>query len=133
MTVHSTAHENGGHSLRRLMLLRVIIVTFLLGIAAFIQIKGSQQLQVERFSPIYTIIIATYVLSLLYIFFLRFIKNLIINIYIQGLCDVTIITVLVYVTGGINSVYTVLYNLVIIYAALFLIHVKTLTQGLCFG
>ena len=120
MTVHSTAHENSDHSLRRLMLLRVIIVTFLLGIAAFIQIKGSQQLQAERFSPIYTIIIATYVLSLLYIFFLKFIKNPIINIYIQGLCDVTIITVLVYVTGGINSVYTVLYNLVIIYAALFL-------------
>ena len=120
MTVHSTEHENGGHSFRRLMFLRVIIVTLLLGIAAFIQIKGSQQLQPERFSPIYTIIIATYVLSLLYIFFLRVIKNLIINIYIQGLCDVTIITVLVYVTGGVNSVYSVFYNLVIIYSALFL-------------
>ena len=120
MTAHSTEHENGGHSFRRLMFLRVIIVTLLLGIAAFIQIKGSQQLQPERFSPIYTIIIATYVLSLLYIFFLRVIKNLIINIYIQGLCDVTIITVLVYVTGGVNSVYSVFYNLVIIYSALFL-------------
>jgi len=112
--------ENTGHRLRRLMLLRVIVVTFLLGIAAFIQVKGSQQLQAEFFAPIYSIVIAIYVLSLLYILFLKIIKGLSINIYTQALCDVTVITVLVYVTGGINSVYSSLYNLVIIYSALLL-------------
>ncbi|MBW1829016.1 MAG: hypothetical protein JRI74_06315, partial [Deltaproteobacteria bacterium] len=120
MTAKSILQNKSDHGLRRLMLLRVIVVTFLLGIAAFIQVKSSQALQAEIFAPIYSIIIATYVLSLLYILFLKVIKNLSINIYIQGVCDVTIITVLVYVTGGINSVYSALYNLVIIYSALFL-------------
>ncbi len=120
MTEESIPQNKSENGLRRLMLLRVIVVTFLLGIAAFIQVKSSQALQAEIFAPIYSIIIATYILSLLYILFLKVIKNLRINIYIQGVCDVTIITVLVYVTGGIDSVYSALYNLVIIYSALFL-------------
>jgi two-component system sensor histidine kinase PilS (NtrC family) len=120
MTAKSIPQNKSDHGLRRLMLLRLIVVTFLLGIAAFIQVKSSQALQTEIFAPIYSIIIATYVLSLLYILFLKVIKNLSINIYIQGVCDVTIITVLVYVTGGINSVHSALYNLVIIYSTLFL-------------
>lgn len=120
MTDQSTQEENTGHKLRRLMLLRVIVVTFLLGIAAVIQFKGFQHLQAELFAPIYSIIIAIYALSLLYILFLKIIKHFRTNITIQGLCDVTIITVLVYMTGGINSVYSALYNLVIIYSALYL-------------
>lgn len=120
MTDKAMRQKTAGHRLRRLMFLRVIVVTFLLGIAAFIQVKGSQQLQAEFFAPIYSIIIAIYVLSLVYILFLKVIKGLSINIYTQALCDVTVITILVYVTGGINSVYSALYNLVIIYSALLL-------------
>lgn len=120
MTENSTSQNKSDRGLRRLMLLRVIVVTFLLGIAAFIQVKGSQALQPEIFAPIYSIIIATYILSFLYVLSLKVITNVKINVYIQGLCDVTIITVLVYVTGGINSVYSALYSLVIIYSALFL-------------
>jgi two-component system sensor histidine kinase PilS (NtrC family) len=36
------------------------------------------------------------------------------------MCDVTLITVLVYVTGGVESIYSILYPLVIIYSVLFL-------------
>ena len=63
------------------MLLRVIVVTFLLGIAAFIQVKSSQALQAKIFAPIYSIIIATYILSLLYILFLKaiFFKHAVLN------------------------------------------------------
>jgi two-component system sensor histidine kinase PilS (NtrC family) len=59
-------------------------------------------------------------LSIIYVLLLKVIKSIRLNLYIQALCDVLLITRLVYVTGGINSVYAALYNLVIIYAALFL-------------
>ncbi len=119
MTDKSIQREISRRSILRLMFIRLIVVTFLLGIAAFLQVKEFQQ-QVKIFSPIYSIIIATYVLSFLYIVFLKIIKKSQLNIYAQAICDVSIITVLVYVTGGINSVYIALYNLVIIYSALFL-------------
>ncbi len=106
--------------LRKLLFLRVIVTTFLLGIAAFIQIKGSTQLPEGFLFNIYTIIIVTYVLSIWYSLLQRWVRRIRTNIYIQAFCDVVVITVLVYVTGGVYSVYAVLYNLVIIYATLFL-------------
>jgi len=102
------------------MLLRVVVVTFPLGVAAFIQIKGTHPLLFRSIPHVSAIIIVTYILSLLYIFILKRSKSLKINIYIQAFCDVVVITMLVYVTGGIESVYSVLYQFVIIYSALFL-------------
>lgn len=106
--------------LRRLMFFRVVIVTFLLGVTAFIQIRGTESLTAASLSWVYIIIIATYLLSFLYLVLLRTIKIIEVSVYVQVICDVTLITVLVYVTGGIESVYSVLYPLVIIYSALFL-------------
>ncbi|MDY6990204.1 MAG: ATP-binding protein [Thermodesulfobacteriota bacterium] len=105
--------------LRRLMFFRVVIVTFLLGVTAFIQIKGTESLTAASLSWVYIIIIATYLLSFLYLVLLKTIKIIEVNVYVQVICDVSLITVLVYVTGGIESVYSVLYPLVIIYSALF--------------
>jgi PAS domain S-box len=102
------------------MFLRVVIVTFLLGIAAFIQVKGTETLSGISFRSVYFIILLTYILSFLYLFLLKIIKSLGWNIYIQSLSDVTLITALVYVTGGVESTYSVFYILVIIYSALFL-------------
>ncbi|MFH1674539.1 MAG: ATP-binding protein [Pseudomonadota bacterium] len=102
------------------MFFRVAIVTFLFGIAAFIQIKGTESLPAPSLTSVYFIITTTYFLSFLYLILLKRIKSLKINVYIQAICDVTLITVLVHATGGIESVYSVLYPLVIIYSALFL-------------
>ncbi|MCP4682753.1 MAG: PAS domain S-box protein [Desulfobacterales bacterium] len=106
--------------LRRLMFLRVVIATFLLGIAAFIQIKGTESLPVKSIIPVYLIIIAIYICSFLFFFLAKKIKTLETNVKIQVVCDLILITCLVYVTGGIDSVYSVLYPLVIIYSSLFL-------------
>jgi two-component system sensor histidine kinase PilS (NtrC family) len=113
-------HENLVPRLLRLMVFRVVIVTFLLGVTAFIQIKGTESLTAAPPSLVYIIIIATYLLSFLYLLLLKIIRVFKTHVLIQALCDVTLITVLVYVTGGIESVYSVLYPLVIIYSALFL-------------
>lgn len=102
------------------MFLRVVVVTFILGIAGFIQIKGTRQIPPAGIPHVFSIIVIIYFLSFLYVLILKKTGSLKINIYIQALCDVLIVTTLVYVSGGIESVYSVLYQLVIIYSALFL-------------
>ncbi len=106
--------------LRYLMLLRVAFVTFLLGIATFLEIKGEDILPEISLLFLYLVIITSYILSLFYFFLLNLTKNIKITLYIQALCDVLMITGLVYATGGIISVYAVFYTLVIIYSVLFL-------------
>ncbi len=106
--------------LRRLMFFRVVIVTFLLGIATFIRIKGTELSLHTALAPTYSILTLTYFFSFACLFLPKVIKNIRINIYLQSLLDILLITGLVYVTGGIESIYSVLYPLVIIYSALFL-------------
>ena len=106
--------------LRYLMLLRVAFVTFLLGIATFLEIKGEDLLPEISLLSLYLVIITSYILSLFYFFLLNLTKNIKITLYIQAICDVLMITGLVYATGGISSVYAVFYTLVIIYSVLFL-------------
>ena len=106
--------------LRYLMLLRVAFVTFLLGIATFLGIKGEDLLPEISLLSLYLVIITSYILSLFYFFLLNLTKNIKITLYIQAICDVLMITGLVYATGGISSVYAVFYTLVIIYSVLFL-------------
>ena len=106
--------------LRYLMLLRVAFVTFLLGIATFLEIKGEDLLPEISLLSLYLVIITSYILSLFYFFILNLTKNIKITLYIQAICDVLMITGLVYATGGISSIYAVFYTLVIIYSVLFL-------------
>ncbi len=106
--------------LRRLMFFRVVIVTFLLAIATFIRIKGTELSLHTALAPTYSILTLTYLFSFACLFLPKVIKNIRTNIYLQSLLDILLITGLVYVTGGIKSIYSVLYPLVIIYSALFL-------------
>ncbi len=102
------------------MLSRVAIATFLLGITVFINIRKTELLSETSFAALYFLILLTYILSIIYVFLPKFIRNLKVHIYIQTLCDVVLITGLVFVTGGIRSIYSVFYPLVIIYSVLFL-------------
>ncbi len=106
--------------LRWLMFFRVVIATFLLGIATFIRIKATGSSSHTALVPLYSIIALAYLLSFTGVFIPKFIKNIRLNIYIQRLSDISLITALVYATGGIESIYSVLYPLVIIYSSLFL-------------
>ena len=106
--------------LRYFMLLRVAFITFLLGIATLLEIKGEDLLPEISLLSLYLVIITSYILSLFYFFLLNLTKNIKITLYIQAICDVLMITGLVYATGGISSVYAVFYTLVIIYSVLFL-------------
>jgi len=102
------------------MFFRVAIVSFLLGIAAVIQFRMPDSLSAASIRAIYTIIATTYLLSILYVFLLKSIKNVATNVYVQSTFDILLVTGLVYATGGIESVYSTLYPLIIIYSVLFL-------------
>ncbi len=106
--------------LRWLMFFRVIIVTFLLCITIFTRIKETEPSLQAALAPVYSIIALAYLLSFAYLFISKIIKNIRLNIYIQSLSDLSLITGLVYVTGGIESIYSVFYPFVIIYSVLFL-------------
>jgi len=106
--------------LRWLIFFRVAIATFLLGIAIFIRIKTAESSSQTALVPMYFILTLIYVFSFACLFIPKIIKNIRTNIYLQSLSDIFLITGLVYVTGGIESIYSVLYPLVIIYSALFL-------------
>jgi len=103
-----------------LVFFRLVAVSFLLAIVAIVQFKLQDSLPVESIRAIYVLVTVTYIISVLYIFLLKTISNVSINIYIQCLLDIMSVTVLVYFTGGIESVYSTLYPLVIIYSVLFL-------------
>jgi two-component system, NtrC family, sensor histidine kinase PilS len=105
---------------RWLMLARVIIVTFLLGLTTFIETMGmSSQSEISVSMLFYTILLA-YFLSILFLLLPKYLPNISLNIYIQSICDVTLVTAMVYATGGIRSIYSVFYPLIVIYSVIFL-------------
>lgn len=113
-------NEKADIRIRYLMLARVAIVTFLLGIATFVEIKGEEFLPEISLTSFYIIVIASYILSIAYYFFLHLSPNLKVSLYTQALCDVLMVTGLVYATGGIRSIYVVFYSIIIIYSVIFL-------------
>ena len=106
--------------IRWLMLGRVAIITILLGIAVFSELKEVELIPERSLTFYYIIILTTYGLTFFYIFFLNLRKNIKLNVYLQAACDLSLITYMVYVTGGTSSIYSVFYTLVIIYSVLFL-------------
>ncbi len=110
--------ESANKRIRWLIIYRIAIVTFLLGITT-IKVQKAELLEISL-APLYVIFALTYILSVLFLLHLRFFKNIRLNIYIQALTDTALITGLVYVTGGIRSIYSPIYPLVIIYSVLFL-------------
>jgi len=103
-----------------LIFFRVVIATFMLGIATFIRIKAAGSSSQTAFVPVYLIVALTYLFSFACLFIPRIIKNIRVNIYLQSILDLSLITGLVYVTGGTESIYSIFYPLVIIYSTLFL-------------
>ena len=120
MSAQFEQEESVYAKLRLLMISRVMIVTFLLVITTFLKSQRSELLPELSLTFLYIIFALAYFFSTIYLLLPKFIKNFRANIYIQTIVDVILITGLVYVTGGIKSIYSVFYPLVIIYSILFL-------------
>ena len=109
---------------RRLFVLiisRIVIVTLLLSITIFIDIK-KQVFNISQITLnfIYFISAAIYFFSIIYILLFKFVKYLQYNIYFQITADVVLITFLIFLIGNTQIDYSLFYTLVIIYSVIFL-------------
>ncbi len=106
--------------LQKLMFLRVIFVSLLLGASVFVQVKQTKtdfgSIQVYH----YFLIAFIYFTTFIYVFLLRRLKNLASLAYVQLILDTVIVTAIVYTTGGIDSIFSFLYILTIINGSIIL-------------
>ncbi|MBN2468650.1 MAG: PAS domain S-box protein [Deltaproteobacteria bacterium] len=106
--------------LRVLMFARVIIMTFLLGSTVIMHFKQAPTYIEPYLLSLYAIIVSTYALTLIYVYLINRIDNLIPLAYIQLTLDLLFVTAIVYITGGIESIFSFLYILTIINASILL-------------
>ena len=85
------------HRLKRLMLFRVVMITTLLLIAIYVETVSETLLPVN---PLYFLIAGTYGLTLVYALALRFLPLRTVQVYVQVIFDLLVITGLIYLTGG---------------------------------
>ncbi len=98
------------------MFLRILVVTGFVG--AIIAFQGRPDL--PNVVPISQLVTLTYLLTLIYAVVLKWIKNLILFCYLQIAIDVFLEGGLIYITGGIDSPFAILFNLSIISASIIL-------------
>lgn len=103
-----------------LMFFRAVVVTLLLGATAIVQIKESHLFRHISPSSLYFFIGFTYFLTLIYAFLLRRRRGLKALAYGQILGDVFFVTLLIYLTGGIGSIFSWLYLLPILSGSMIL-------------
>ena len=92
-----------------LMFFRAMLVTLLLGATVIFQMREIPFFRYVSPYPFYVLIGFTYALTLLYALLLQRIQKLKIFAYVQILGDVFFITLLIYITGGIASIFFWLY------------------------
>jgi len=97
--------------LQALMLLRVIFISFLLGALIFIKVHASRSYLGDIHTAHYLLLAAVYFLSIIYVLLFKRSANIRFQAYLQIITDVLIITVLIYTTGGIESIFSFLYIL----------------------
>jgi two-component system response regulator PilR (NtrC family) len=120
MKMNETSRDDLLKRLRWLTFLRALIITFLLGATAIIQIKEGVFYRSIPLFYLYILIITIYILTIIYIILLHVIKNLNVISYIQIVGDILFVTVLIYITGGIESIFSFMYILTIINASILL-------------
>jgi two-component system sensor histidine kinase PilS (NtrC family) len=102
--------------LKRLIISRVVLVTFLLG--SLILVQARYRIYSFHTTSLYYFILIVYVLSGVYWYLLRKVKTPLFHAYIQTSGDILLITFLVHLTGGIDSGFSLLYHLTIISASI---------------
>ncbi len=102
------------------MLLRLLFATFLLVATVIVQARAFPTFFSTSLLSLYILTGVIYFLTLCYALFLKRIKNYIPLAYVQLIFDVFFVTALIYVTGGIESIFSFMYILTIINAAIIL-------------
>jgi two-component system sensor histidine kinase PilS (NtrC family) len=101
------------------MALRIVIVTFLLGATIFIHLGRGTPFLAASLMALYLLSAVAYLVTLISALILRFLRKRIIGFaYTQIFWEVIFVTALIYITGGQDSIFSFLYLLTIIMAAI---------------
>ncbi|MEJ2363639.1 MAG: ATP-binding protein [Deltaproteobacteria bacterium] len=103
-----------------LMLLRLLFATFLLVATVVVQARAYPTFFNTSLLSLYILTGIIYFLTLCYALLLNRIKKHALFAYVQLVFDVLFVTALIYVTGGIESIFSFMYILTIINAAIML-------------
>ena len=103
-----------------LMVLRLLFATFLLVATVVVQARAYPSFSNTSLASLYILTGVIYFLTLCYALLLDRIKKYILFAYVQLIFDVLFVTALIYVTGGIESIFSFMYILTIINAAIML-------------
>lgn len=102
-----------------MMVFRVVLALTFLGITTWFQIKDNS-LAHPAYYPIYAIVVVISLLTIFYAKALSWTNNLRVFTYAQVVVDIALVTVIVYVSGGIESYLTILYFLSVMGSSLLL-------------
>jgi two-component system sensor histidine kinase PilS (NtrC family) len=102
------------------MFLRLIFVTVLLGSSILVQFKDRESLIAPPFLVLYGLIASVYILTFIYIIVFKRLGPSLRFAYAQIGLDTLFVTLLIYVTGSIASVFSFLYLVVVVYASILL-------------
>jgi two-component system sensor histidine kinase PilS (NtrC family) len=103
-----------------LMLLRLLFATFLLVATVIVQARAYPTIFNTSLPSLYILAGVIYFLTLCYALLIHRIERYVLFVYVQLLLDVFFITALIYVTGGIQSIFSFIFILTIINAAIIL-------------
>ncbi|MBH25684.1 MAG: hypothetical protein CMH57_14780 [Myxococcales bacterium] len=106
--------------LEYLMVIRVLMVTLLLGSAIIVNINDVDSFADPSYLAIATLIIATYVATIIYAVLVPRLQSLVSLTYVQLIGDVALSAGLIILTGGSKSIFSFLLYLTIINAAIVL-------------
>lgn len=102
------------------MAFRVAIVTLLMGATAFIHLKEGGGLLAHSVVPIYILVGTSYLVTLLSLITLKLVKKSDWFANLQVAADTLLATALIYITGGMDSIFSFLYIFIIIGAGIVL-------------
>ncbi|MBU0972361.1 MAG: two-component sensor histidine kinase, partial [Proteobacteria bacterium] len=104
-----------------IILARVVFAIVLIFSSLFFSTEDTLSILSQPFLSLYNIAAAVLIMSILYICWLNRQKRLLALAYFQTMADTVLVTGIIFVTGGFDSIFTFLYLLVIIYASMLLL------------
>lgn len=103
------------------ILARSVFAAVLILSTFFFSKNGAVSPLAQPFVSLYKMAAVVLVISFFYIFWLSRKKYLVALAYVQTIADTILVTVIVFVTGGFQSIFTFLYLVVIIYTSMLLL------------
>ena len=128
-TLKNQRIKNDNRSLTLYLISRTAVITFLLGGAAIFYLKGSTNRTLIQ--PLFLLIGIAYAEALISAFVLKKISNTDLFSQLQIVWDLLFVTALILLTGGVESVFSFAYLLVIVSASFLLSRRLTVLSAAC--